>query len=236
MEAVQAASAKPPPFSYQIDRPHGGRFPAIWRCPKFLGPQARGLHLRCHAGVLNDKPYEELPKLKLGLKDLAGRLWISCPESMKEFPWKKAEEVVLDDLIDLGKRVLKGAIVVFFILSSLSDIIFSISTNKELMVPLGLFVGCTMAEFLKEASAEFFQNMEEGGLLWRLIAIGTFFMLVKFVSQNLTIQGNALLSNTGNGGLMQVLWLGKKYLFQQDNNQSDGHPTLSETDASSVSQ
>ncbi|XP_068655040.1 uncharacterized protein [Aristolochia californica] len=236
MEAAPAASAIPPHFSCRIDPVHGGKIPVLWRCPKFLSPQTRGLHLRCYAGIPNDKLYEELHKAKHRLEDLAERLWTSCPESLKEFPWKKAEEVVLDRLLILGKKALKGVIVVFFILSSLSDIAFSISMNRELMVPLGLLVGCTMAEFLKETSGELFQNMEEGGLLRRLVGIGSFFVLMKFVSLNLTIKAKVLLLNIGNGGLMQVLWLGKKFFLEQDDNQSQSHSTISEVHASTLGQ
>ncbi|KAJ4964779.1 hypothetical protein NE237_016628 [Protea cynaroides] len=132
------------------------------------------------------------------------RLWESLPEPVKEFPWKKAEELVLQQMLMVGEKVLKWSLITVFIFSFLSDVVFAVVRNRELMVPLGLFIGCTMADFLKETSQELFQGTKEGGLSWHLLGIGSFFVLVKFVSPYFAVQGHTILSHVGNGGLMQM--------------------------------
>lgn len=91
---------------------------------------------------------------------LRKRIWEAAPDSVKDFPWKKAEDIVLQQLLLLGQEIVKWSLVTLFILSSISDVVFCISRNKELMIPIGLFVGCMMADFLKETSRELFPNSE----------------------------------------------------------------------------
>jgi len=66
----------------------------------------------------------------------------------------------MERLLFLGQKALKWTLIILFVFSSLSDVIFSISRNQELMIPLGLFVGCLMTDFLKEISRELFRNTE----------------------------------------------------------------------------
>ena len=91
---------------------------------------------------------------------LRKRIWEAAPDSVKDFPLKRAEDVVLQQLLLLGQKTVKGSLITLFILSSISDVIFCISRNKDLMIPVGLFVGCMMADFLKEASRELFPDSE----------------------------------------------------------------------------
>ncbi|XXG56802.1 hypothetical protein AAC387_Pa03g4124 [Persea americana] len=138
------------------------------------------------------------------------KLWETFPESAKEFPWKKAEELVFQRLLFLGKKASKWFLLILFITGSLSDIALSISRDRELLIPLGLFIGCVMADFFKETSKDLFQVTEVGDMLGHLVGIGSFFVLLKFVSFYMTVGGRLFLSHVCNGGLMQVLWLGKK--------------------------
>lgn len=88
------------------------------------------------------------------------RLQETFPESAKEFPWKKAEEMVIQRLLILGKKALKWFSLILLVASSLSDVLLSISRDRELLIPLGLFLGCMMADFLKETSQDLFQVTE----------------------------------------------------------------------------
>ena len=110
--------------------------------------------------------FSEQNKVKMQMSILRKRLWEAAPDSLKDFPWKKAEDTVLQQLLLLGQKALKWSFITLFILSSVSDVIFCISRNKELMIPFGLFVGCMMADFLKETSRELFPNSEVYFLLY----------------------------------------------------------------------
>lgn len=83
----------------------------------------------------------------------------SVVEPVKNFPWKEAQSAILNQAMLQGKKALKWAFIPLLIFG-LSDFIFAVSESKELMVPLGLFVGCSAANLLREILQEFFGNSE----------------------------------------------------------------------------
>lgn len=89
-------------------------------------------------------------KAKLELGTVKKRLWDAVPKPVKQFQWKKAENTLFERLLLLGKKALKWSLVTFFIFSSLSDVVFSISTNQELMIPFALLVGWLLSDFSRE--------------------------------------------------------------------------------------
>lgn len=82
------------------------------------------------------------------------KLQTFIPGSVKQFPWKKAKSLAQNGLLVLGKETLKWSLLGYFAFNCLSDIIYSISRNRELVIPLGLFVGVLMTKFLDEISRE----------------------------------------------------------------------------------
>ncbi|KAK8512395.1 hypothetical protein V6N13_083065 [Hibiscus sabdariffa] len=148
-------------------------------------------------------------KIKEQLAIIKNKLWENSPESVKSFPWQKAENLLLEKLIIAGQKALKLFFVAFFVFSCLSDFMFSISRNQELMIPFGLIVGLLMSDFLKETSQEAFRSFEgkDMEMKWQLSAMCGFFVVFKFVSAFFSIQTRVFLSHVANGGLMQVLWL-----------------------------
>ncbi|KAJ0085613.1 hypothetical protein Patl1_08767 [Pistacia atlantica] len=145
-------------------------------------------------------------KVGLQLGIVKERLWETVPESVKDFPWKKAEAVVLQRMVFLGHKALKWSLVALFIFSFLPDAVFSISRNQELVIPFGLAVGCLMSDFLRDTLQEVFSRSEGVGLHQHLLSIGCFFGLVKFMSACFSLQTRIFLLHVANGGLMQVLW------------------------------
>ncbi|XP_058081281.1 uncharacterized protein LOC131229359 isoform X2 [Magnolia sinica] len=225
MEAAAALiTSKNPPIrrpQFWIKPLKSLRHPGPHRSPLFPLSSNRQLSLKCFVNIPNEKPFGELGKVKTHADCFAGRLWETFPEPVKEFPWKRAEEMVLQSLFVLGRRALKWALITLFVASSLSDVIFAISRNQELSIPVGLFLGCTMADFLKQTSQELFPITKEHSLFWHLIGTGSFFVVVKFISLYLAIRGRVFLSHVGNGGLMQTLWLGMKLQEEAKDDESE---------------
>ncbi|XP_057973965.1 uncharacterized protein LOC131161944 isoform X2 [Malania oleifera] len=168
-------------------------------------------------------------KVKMQMTKVKERLLEDVPDFMKDFPWKKAEDMVLHKFLFLGQKALKWSFLTLFIFSSLSDIIFAISRNKELMIPLGLFAGCMLADFLKEISQELVDNSEERALKQQFAGIGCFFVLVKFIATYSVLRGQVFLLHVANGGLMQVLWLWKCLL--EERNRVNGENSFSSHNA-----
>lgn len=145
-------------------------------------------------------------KAKLALGIVKKRLWEAVPEPVKQFQWKKAENILCERLLLLGKKALKWSLVTFFIFSSLSDVVFSTSTNQELMIPFGLLVGNLLTDFFTETLNQFFPVTEGQEQERRLLSISCFFVLVKFVSACFGVKQRVFLLHVGNGGLLQALW------------------------------
>ncbi|KAK4745652.1 hypothetical protein SAY87_011964 [Trapa incisa] len=153
--------------------------------------------------------FGEPEKLKVQLDVVKERLLESVPDSVKHFPWKEAEDKLRHRFILLGGKVLKWLIVTLFALSSISDFVFAVAMNKELMVPLGLLIGFSAANLFREILLEFSGNSEVGGYddVRHLTTIGCIFLLVKLASLCLALRTRVFLLHVANGGLMQVLWL-----------------------------
>ncbi|KAI3958841.1 hypothetical protein MKX01_023517 [Papaver californicum] len=209
------------PFGFQIKLLKSQIFTVHSGSCLLLSPNKhRQAIMKCSAKVTGFGQFSGPSKLKMQFGDFGEKLWQTFPEPVKEFPWKKAEDVVLQRLLFLGKEALKWFLITLFAFSSLSDILLSISKNKELMIPLGLFIGCATADIFKETSKELFPSvsLKEEGLKKNLVAIGVFFVFVKVVSAYLALGASALLSHVGNGGLLQVLWLWRKLQEERDSN------------------
>ncbi|RZC44455.1 hypothetical protein C5167_037417 [Papaver somniferum] len=197
------------PFRFQIKLFGSQRFPVqSGSCLLLFPNKHRQVVMKCSAKETGLGQFSDPSKLKMQFGDLGDKLWQTFPEPVKEFPWKRAEDIMLQRL----KEALKWSMITLFAFNSLSDILLSISKNKELMIPLGLFIGCAAADVFKETAMELFPSvsLKEEGLKKTLVAVGVFFIFVKVVSAYLALRGSLLLSHVGNGGLLQVLWLWRK--------------------------
>lgn len=167
------------------------------------------------------------------LNKLAYEIQNISTEKLEEFPWKKARSIIAERLLVLGTGALKWSFVLLFIVSFLSDIIIAISMNRELMIPLGLFTGVILADFLKESFHEFFQtNTKDKPFAKQLVSVGSVFVFIKFLAMCFSAQWRMLLFHISNGGLMQVLWLAKELQqnttrveIQEEQEISDTSPT-----------
>lgn len=104
--------------------------------------------------------HNEPNEVKIQIGIMKEKLKEALPSPVQEFPWRKAQHTLLDRLHLLAQEALKWSSVVYFISSSLSDVIYTFSINRELIIPVGLFVGVLVADFLKEISLELFHQSE----------------------------------------------------------------------------
>ena len=158
--------------------------------------------------------------LGLQIKVVKEKLLEAIPVPVKEIPWKKAADIALKQLLCLGEKALKWCLIAFFVLSFVSDVIFSISSNRELVIPFGLFVGCFVTDILKETLQQVLPISEEKRFEKHLFGIGCLFAAVKFISYALPIQAQVILLNVANGGFLQVLWLWRG-LFDKSDEEDD---------------
>ncbi|KAI4316571.1 hypothetical protein L6164_024542 [Bauhinia variegata] len=148
----------------------------------------------------------EPKEVEMQIRAIGEKLRGAIPISVKKFPWKKAKDMILHRLLFLTREALKWSLISFFIFGSLSDVVYTFSINRELIIPVGLFVGCISADFLKEILQEVFHCSEEKDLNRHLLGMYCFFVFIKFISTNFVVPAKLFLLHVANGGLMQVLW------------------------------
>ncbi|GAV58005.1 hypothetical protein CFOL_v3_01541 [Cephalotus follicularis] len=208
--ALPASIALASSLNFQV-KLFGNRPSQLHRCSQSQFHPRYQISPMCFMGVT--MPYFGEPSNEKGkLRIIGEQLWEAVPVSIKNFPWKKAENILLERLLFLGKDAMKWFLVTYFFFSFLSDVIVSIFRNQELMIPFGLLVGCLMTDFLKVTSQEVFPSSEETDLSWHLLGIGCFYVLLKLISLSFAVQGPIFLLHVSNGGLMQVLWLWRNFL------------------------
>ncbi|XP_043809219.1 uncharacterized protein LOC110606485 isoform X2 [Manihot esculenta] len=169
----------------------------------------------CFMKIINPQ-FGETDKVKLQLSIAKERLWEATPDPVKEFPWRKAGDELLKRLMFIGQAALKWSLIAVFIFSSVSDVIFSISRNQELMIPVGLLIGCLITDYLKEILQEVIQASEDKGLNLVLASISCLFVLTKVISTYFAARAQVFLLHVANGGLLQVLWLWRQLLKEND--------------------
>ncbi|KAJ9166385.1 hypothetical protein P3X46_021151 [Hevea brasiliensis] len=165
---------------------------------------------------ITNSQFGKTNKVNLQFSIAKERLWVATPDPVKEFPWRKAGDVLLKRLLFIGQAALKWSLITIFIFSSVSDVIFSISRNQELMIPVGLLIGCLITDYLKEILQEMLQASEDKGLNILLVSISCFFVLVKVISAYFAARTQVFLLHVANGGLLQVLWLWRQLLKEND--------------------
>ncbi|CAJ1972769.1 unnamed protein product [Sphenostylis stenocarpa] len=163
----------------------------------------------------NNEPKE----VKMKIRIIREKLKEAMPISVQEFPWKKAEHILLERLLNFAQEGVKWSLVLFFIFSFVSDVVYTLSINRELIIPVGLFVGCVVADFLKEISQELFHRSEEKDLKWHLLGMYCIFVFVKIMSTWFATLPRVFLLHVASGGLMQVLWRWKIFIEDAKNQQ-----------------
>ncbi|KAK3029120.1 hypothetical protein RJ639_038825 [Escallonia herrerae] len=158
------------------------------------------------------------PKVKLYIRSIRDNLWDVTPAAVKEFPSEKAKAIALRQMLGLGQEAWKWSLVVLFIFSSVSDFVYSVSRNKELLIPFGLFVGCMFINLLKETFQDLYPTSKERCLSWHLVGMGCFFILVRVLAAYVTAGARVFLWYAANGGLMQIWWLWKSLPEEDRNN------------------
>ena len=98
--------------------------------------------------------------MPIRIENLKEKMQEVMPEPVKTFPWKDAEKILVERLLFMGKETVKWSVLLFFVVSSLSDFVASIVKNQELLIPIGLFAGVLLTNLLKEISQEVFGNSE----------------------------------------------------------------------------
>ncbi|XP_047161778.1 uncharacterized protein LOC124831742 [Vigna umbellata] len=198
------------------------------RCSEIYFPRLRSYN-RTRSFNVSMAEHNEPNEVKMKIGIMREKLKGTIPVFVQEFPWKKAEHIFLEKLFNLAQEAGKWSLVLFLIYSFVSDVVYTLSINRELIIPIGLFAGCLVADFLKEISQELFHRSEEKVLKWRLLGMYFIFVFVKIMSSWFATLPRVFLLHVGSGGLMQVLWHWRNLIEDAKNQQENSNFSNLET-------
>ncbi|KAJ7946019.1 Embryo defective protein [Quillaja saponaria] len=141
------------------------------------------------------------------LMDKARRLWDSSPQPVKDFPWNKAFENFIQLILDLILAVVKYLSVPVLAISSLSEMSYCAHLKKLFLVPVPVLLGIAIAGVLNGTALELSPSLKNAEVPWHLIAVATFFTLVKLPGPYYPYWGRILIPHFANGVLLRTLWL-----------------------------
>ncbi|ESW32957.1 hypothetical protein PHAVU_001G032000 [Phaseolus vulgaris] len=198
------------------------------RCSEIYLPRRRS-YTRTRSLKVSMADHNEPNEVKMKIGIMREKLKETMPELVQEFPWKKAEHILLERLLNLAQEAVKWSLVLFLIFSFVSDVVYTLSINRELVIPVGLFAGCLVADFVKEISQELFLRSEEKLLKWHLLGMYFIFVFVKIMSSWFATLPRVFLLHVASGGLMQVLWHWRNLIEDAKNQQETSNFSNLET-------
>ncbi|KAK9286710.1 hypothetical protein L1049_015113 [Liquidambar formosana] len=138
--------------------------------------------------------------------DKARKLWDSCPQPVKSFPWNRALENFIQLILDLVLMVVKYLCVPLLAVSSLSEMSYCAHEKKLFLTPVPLLIGIVFAGILRETALELSPLLKDAEVPWHVIAIAIFFTLLKLPGPYYPYWGRIFIPHFANGGLFRTLW------------------------------
>ncbi|XP_031250936.1 uncharacterized protein LOC116108842 isoform X1 [Pistacia vera] len=136
----------------------------------------------------------------------ARKLWDSCPQPVKSFPWNRALQNFVQLILDLFLAVVKYLIVPLLGVSCLSEMSYCAHEKKLFFVPVPLLIGMVIADILRETTLEISPLLKDAEVPWHLIAIAIFFTLLKLPGPYYPYWGRIFIPHFANGVLLRTLW------------------------------
>ncbi|MED6150295.1 hypothetical protein PIB30_071040 [Stylosanthes scabra] len=140
------------------------------------------------------------------LIDKARKLWDSSPEPVKKFPWDRALDNFIQLILDLILAVVKYLAVPVFIVTSISELSYCAHERKLALVPIPFLFGVAVAGVLKKTALELSPRLRDAEVPWHLLAIATFFTLIKLPGPYYPYWGRIVIPHFVNGVLLRTLW------------------------------
>lgn len=125
----------------------------------------------------------------------------------------------MQNLADAVWVVGKWLVIPILIVTALREVVFTVSTSKELFIPIGLLAGTMLAGILKETAATLGTDFQDGALPWHLVMVGLFFALAKVIAPKYPIWVRAFLVHFANGGLWQTIRFSISWKTSKEGNQ-----------------
>ncbi|KAH7298929.1 hypothetical protein KP509_25G064900 [Ceratopteris richardii] len=143
----------------------------------------RGSLLKAENGSDDEQPKEHrITDLQLKVIDM-----------VKSYPW--------------GKMCTKWVAIPLFVLSTLSEIVYTLSVGKESCIPLGIVMGFMLSKVVGNACLDVMQELQDARITWPLVLLAFFFILLKLPGPYYPSWAAAFLPHVANAGLLKTVFL-----------------------------
>ncbi|XP_057502446.1 uncharacterized protein LOC130786221 isoform X2 [Actinidia eriantha] len=140
------------------------------------------------------------------IMDKARKMWESCPQPVKTFPWNRAMENFIQFILDLFLAVFKYLCVPVLAVSSLSEIWYCAREGMLWLVPVPLLLGVAFAGVLREMALEQSPLLKVAEVPWHLIATAIFLALLKLPGPYYPYLGRVFIPHFATGGFLRILY------------------------------
>ncbi|XP_024529839.1 uncharacterized protein LOC112346051 isoform X2 [Selaginella moellendorffii] len=172
------------------------------RIPTFLAWRRDRRLLRC------DSARALSPASKTG-EESATRSAVAASkpqDPLRSFPWDVAAKRFAARLSDLVWTALKWLTIPVLLVSSASELAYTLVHGKALFVPVSMLLGIALAGIMNEVAKEVSPSLRKG-FPFHLVVIGVGFGLIKMPGPSYPFWGRIILPHFANGGLWQTCYL-----------------------------
>ncbi|KAH7299766.1 hypothetical protein KP509_24G028000 [Ceratopteris richardii] len=126
---------------------------------------------------------------------------------VKSYPWGKMCWRFLHRAQDLAWIGTKWVEIPLFVLSTLSEIVCTLSVGKEICIPLGIVMGFMLSKVVGNACLDVMQELQDARTTWPLVLLAFFFILLKLPGPYYPSGAAAFLHHVANAGLLKTVFL-----------------------------
>lgn len=127
--------------------------------------------------------------------------------AVRTFPWEKVYGRFIQRVLDLVWITVKWLAIPVLALSTVSELLYTLSAGKDIFIPLGILTGVLLAKIAGNASLDVVRELQDEKTSWPLIVMGILFVLLKLPGPYYPRWAAAFLPHVANAGLVQTAFL-----------------------------
>ncbi|KAJ3706055.1 hypothetical protein LUZ61_009760 [Rhynchospora tenuis] len=159
----------------------------------FLANSAPGRSIRCDAFHSDIVGYTR-------------KVFDKLPQPIKTFPWSEALSIFQSLVLGLVSTVTKYIGLPLLAISSLSEMAYCSTEGKMGFVPVAFLFGFGLVAAFNNRRFKFFPSLKEEGKPWHLVAVASFFLLLKLLGPYCPYFLRLSVPHFANGGLWCTVW------------------------------
>ncbi|MCO5577002.1 hypothetical protein L7F22_030823 [Adiantum nelumboides] len=193
--------------------PHIARYAVSRRALACRVQGVESLQLRFHRRTCLtraslSRPEDELSSKQVGRQYNLSSFREDTVDAIKSYPWEKLGLLFSQRVLGLVWIPTKWLAIPVFALSAISEFLYTLSTGKDIFIPLGILSGVLLATVIGNACLDVMKELpQDPKTSWLLILLGLFFLLLKLAGPYYVSWAAAFIPHMANAGLVKTALL-----------------------------